>query len=192
MTLLKMLIASLALSGTALAATAPAPLETQAPGYYRMTLGKLRITAVSDGTVTIPLDKLLTHISPQQLRERLAADAMTPQVETSINAFVIDNGQQRVLVDAGAGDLFGHNGGHLLENLAAAGYPAETINAVLLTHIHADHSGGFHAAAGRRSPMRRCMWKRKMRISGSILLTPARWKPARRIPLPSLNVRCAR
>lgn len=142
MTLLKMLIASLALSGTALAATAPAPLETQAPGYYRMTLGKLRITAVSDGTVTIPLDKLLTHISPQQLRERLAADAMTPQVETSINAFVIDNGQQRVLVDAGAGNLFGHNGGHLLENLAAAGYPAETINAVLLTHIHADHSGG--------------------------------------------------
>ncbi|KFK24393.1 hypothetical protein AALP_AAs61004U000100, partial [Arabis alpina] len=106
-----------------------------------MMLGKLRITAVSDGTVTIPLDKLLTHISTDKMRQQLANDAMTPQAETSINAFVIDNGQQRVLVDAGAGDLFGHNGGHLLDNLAAAGYPAETIDAVLLTHIHADHSG---------------------------------------------------
>jgi len=144
MKLLLTLLTTLAISANSLAAAAPVtPLDAQAPGYYRMMLGKLRITAVSDGTVTIPLDKLLTHISTDKLRQQLANDAMTPQAETSINAFVIDNGQQRVLVDAGAGDLFGHNGGHLLENLAAAGYPAETIDAVLLTHIHADHSGGI-------------------------------------------------
>ncbi len=135
------LIAMMTFSPLALSA-AVTPLDQQAPGYYRMILGELRITAVSDGTVTVPLDKLLTHISPQQLKESMARDAMTPQAETSINAFVIDNGQQQVLVDAGAGDLFGHNGGHLLENLAAAGYPADTIDAVLLTHVHADHSGG--------------------------------------------------
>lgn len=144
MKLLLTLVTTLVLSANSLAAAAPAtPLDSQAPGYYRMMLGKLRITAISDGTVTIPLDKLLTHISADKLRQQLARDAMTPQAETSINAFVIDNGQQRVLVDAGAGDLFGHHGGHLLENLAAAGYPAETIDAVLLTHIHADHSGGI-------------------------------------------------
>lgn len=135
------LIAMMTFSPLALSAGVT-PLDQQAPGYYRMTLGKLRITAVSDGTVTVPLDKLLTHISPQQLKESMARDAMTAQAETSINAFVIDNGQQQVLVDAGAGDLFGNNGGHLLENLAAAGYPADTIDAVLLTHVHADHSGG--------------------------------------------------
>ncbi|MCU5775329.1 MBL fold metallo-hydrolase [Erwiniaceae bacterium BAC15a-03b] len=142
MKLLMALVATLTLSSAAMAAEAQTPLDQQAPGYYRMMLGKLRITAVSDGTVTVPLDKLLTHISAEKLRQRMADDAMTPQAETSINAFVIDNGKQRILVDAGAGDLFGHNGGHLLENLAAAGYPAESINAVLLTHIHADHSGG--------------------------------------------------
>lgn len=67
---------------------------------------------------------------------------MTPQAETSLNTFVIDDGKQRVLVDTGAGQLFGNNGGHLLENLRAAGYPADSINAVLLTHVHGDHSGG--------------------------------------------------
>lgn len=49
-------------------------------------------------------------------------------------------------MDTGAGELFGSQGGHLLENLAAAGYPAESIDDVLLTHIHADHSGGVSRA----------------------------------------------
>ncbi|MBD8165111.1 MBL fold metallo-hydrolase [Erwinia persicina] len=155
------MMAGIAFSASALAAPESVPPETQAPGFYRMTLGKLRITAVSDGTVTIPLDKLLTHISPQKLRDRMASDAMTPQAETSINAYVIDNGQQRVLVDAGAGDLFGHNGGHLLENLAAAGYPAESLNAVLLTHIHADHSGGVSRSGKLAFPNARVYVEKK-------------------------------
>jgi glyoxylase-like metal-dependent hydrolase (beta-lactamase superfamily II) len=136
------LLSALAIAGLLLTGAATADVQVQAPGYYRMPLGKFVITAVSDGTVTIPLDKLLTHISPQELKQRMAQEAMTPQAETSINTFVIDTGKQRVLVDTGAGPLFGKAGGHLLENLRAAGYPAETLDAVLLTHIHGDHSGG--------------------------------------------------
>ena len=136
------LLSALAFAGLLLTHAATADTQVQAPGYYRMPLGKFVITAVSDGTVTIPLDKLLTHISPQELKQRMAQEAMTPQAETSINTFVIDTGKQRVLVDTGAGPLFGKAGGHLLENLRAAGYPAETLDAVLLTHIHGDHSGG--------------------------------------------------
>ena len=133
------LMTSLLFSSPLLAATQANPLDEQAPGYYRMTLGNLRITAVSDGTVTVPLDKLLTNISPDTLRQAMAKDVMTPQAETSINAYVIDDGKKRILVDTGAGDLFGSAGGHLQTNLAAAGYPADSIDAVLLTHIH---SGG--------------------------------------------------
>lgn len=70
-----------------------------------MTLGKLRITAVSDGTVTVPLNKLLTNISPEKLNHAMARDSMTPQAETSINAFVIDDGKKRILIDTGAGEL---------------------------------------------------------------------------------------
>ena len=146
MKIILMLVASLIISSPVLAAEQATAWDQQAPGYYRMMLGKLRVTAVSDGTVTVPLNTLLTNISPEKLQQAMARDAMTPQAETSINAYVIDDGKKRILVDTGAGELFGHNGGHLVTNLAAAGYPAESIDVVLLTHIHADHSGGVSLA----------------------------------------------
>ncbi|NUW58558.1 MBL fold metallo-hydrolase [Cronobacter muytjensii] len=114
----------------------------QAPGYYRMMLGDWQITAVSDGTVTIPTDKLLTRITPQALNARLADDALTSQVETSINTYVINTGDTLILVDTGAGPLMGDAGGHLPENLRAAGIDPAQIDTVLLTHVHGDHSGG--------------------------------------------------
>lgn len=114
----------------------------QSPGYYRMMVGNVEVTAVSDGTVVVPLKKLLTNITPEKLTQRMAEASMTPDAETSINAFVVNNGKERILIHTGAGELFGDKGGHLIENLRAAGYPAESIDKVLLTHIHADHSGG--------------------------------------------------
>lgn len=121
----------------------PLPMATsQAPGFYRMMLGDWQITAVSDGTVVIDSEKLLTHIDHATLSKRMADQAMTPQTETSVNAYVINTGKQLILVDSGAGPLFGKAGGHLLENLRAAGIAPEQIDTVLLTHIHADHSGG--------------------------------------------------
>lgn len=150
---MKTLLMLLALSGgaisTSVLAAPQAIMHQQSPGYYRMMLGDWQITAISDGTVVVPLDKLLTHISPQKLHQRLAEDAMTPAAKTSINAFVINTGRELILVDTGAGVLFGSAGGHLLENLRAAGIAPEDISLVLLTHIHADHSGGV---AYRGSP----------------------------------------
>lgn len=142
MKILLALVTTLLFSSPALADGQGSALNEQAPGYYRMTLGGLCITAVSDGTVTIPLNTLLTGISAEKLGQAMAREAMTPQAETSINAYVIDDGKKRILVDTGAGELFGSRGGHLLENLAAAGYPAESIDDVLFTHIHGDHSAG--------------------------------------------------
>lgn len=138
------LLLALLVSGASLNALAT-PLSTQqaqAPGYYRMALGDWQITAVSDGTVAVPFDKLLTPITPEKLKARMAQANLPVNAETSINAFVINTGQQLILVDAGAGPLFGDAGGHLPENLRAAGIDPQAIDTVLLTHIHADHSGG--------------------------------------------------
>ncbi|KAB0666004.1 MBL fold metallo-hydrolase [Oryzomonas japonica] len=119
-------------------------VKTQAPGYYRMMLGDFEITAISDGTVTCPLDKLLTNTTPEKVKDVLARNSLTPQYETSINTFLINTGTRLLLVDTGAGHLFGPKaGGRLVSNLRAAGYKPEDIDAVLLTHIHGDHSGGL-------------------------------------------------
>lgn len=139
------LAASLILSHTALAA---APFDqTPAPGIYRMMLGKFQVTALSDGTVTIALDKLLTGIAPATLAASLQAAHLQPMTETSINAFLINTGKHLVLVDTGAGDLFGlpvgEHAGRLQRSLRNAGYAPEQVDAVLLTHIHTDHSGGL-------------------------------------------------
>ncbi|MGQ5522757.1 MBL fold metallo-hydrolase [Chitinimonas sp. PSY-7] len=119
-------------------------VKTQAPGYYRMMLGDFEITALSDGTITLPLEKLLTDTTPAQIRNLQARANLGSEVETSINAYLINTGSQLLLVDTGAGRLFGgKGGGQLLVNLQAAGYRAEDVDAVLLTHVHGDHSGGL-------------------------------------------------
>lgn len=115
----------------------------QAPGYYRLTAGNATITAISDGALKMPLDKLLTNISPEKVAQRMALAAMTPETDVSVNAFVVDTGEQRILIDTGAGQLPGYTGGHLQDNLRAAGYPPESIDLVLLTHIHSDHFGSL-------------------------------------------------
>ncbi|WP_052279046.1 MBL fold metallo-hydrolase [Solidesulfovibrio magneticus] len=52
-------------------------------------------------------------------------------------------GDRRILVDAGTGDLLGPSLNKLPESLAAAGFAPGQITDILLTHIHADHSGGL-------------------------------------------------
>ncbi|MFC4160669.1 MBL fold metallo-hydrolase [Chitinimonas lacunae] len=124
-------------------------VKTQAPGFYRMMLGDFEITALSDGTITLPLEKLLTDTTPAQIRSLQARANLGSEVETSINAFLINTGSQLLLVDSGAGRLFGEQGGRLLTSLQAAGYRAEEVDAVLVTHVHSDHSGGL-AVDGKR------------------------------------------
>lgn len=129
------------------AAEAAAPLpQKPAPGVYRLQLGAIEVTALSDGTVTIPLDQLLTDVTPAALKASLEAAHLAPMAETSINAYLVNTGRHLVLVDTGAGELFkamGAPAGRLLASLRNAGYAPEQVDAVLLTHIHGDHSGGL-------------------------------------------------
>jgi glyoxylase-like metal-dependent hydrolase (beta-lactamase superfamily II) len=124
----------------------------QAPAFYRIQLGDFEITAISDGTVKLPLDKMLANIKPEDVRGSLHANFESLPTETSINAFLIHTGKKLLLVDAGAGALFGQNGGQLLKNLKAAGYGAQQIDAILLTHLHGDHSGGLTVDGKRVFP----------------------------------------
>jgi len=130
---------------TSVALAAGPVLKTQAPGYYRMTLGAFEVTALSDGTVALHVAKLLTNTTPQRVAQALSRSYLKDPVETSVNAFLINTGSKLVLVDAGSGTLFGPTLGKLGGNLRAAGYQPEQIDEIYITHMHADHVGGLTA-----------------------------------------------
>lgn len=128
------------------AAHAEAPLaKSQAPGWYRMKLGSFEVTALSDGTVNLPVDKLLTNIQPQTLTSLLARSYLKAPVETSFNGYLVNTGSKLVLIDTGAAGLFGPTLGKLVANLKASGYQPEQVDEIYITHMHPDHVGGLMA-----------------------------------------------
>jgi glyoxylase-like metal-dependent hydrolase (beta-lactamase superfamily II) len=127
----------------AMEATAAAPqVKTQAPGFYRMMLGADEITVLSDGTFSVGIDKIMSK--PDEARQVLAADHETLPLELSINAFLINTGSRLILVDTGEGQASDGAPGRLVSNLRAAGYQPEQVDAILITHMHGDHSGGLN------------------------------------------------
>ena len=137
-----------ALLAASLAFTPPghaeAPMaKSQAPGWYRMKLGQFEVTALSDGSVAMPVDKLLTGIKPATIEQLLARAYLKTPVETSVNGYLVNTGSKLVLIDAGAAGLFGPTLGKLLVNLKASGYQPEQVDEVYITHMHPDHVGGL-------------------------------------------------
>lgn len=140
---------ALAGAGLALAfaaAHAEAPLaKSQAPGWYRMKLGSFEVTALSDGTVELPVDKLLTNIPAPTIASLLARSYLKAPVETSVNGYLVNTGSKLVLIDTGAAGLFGPTLGKLVANLKASGYQPEQVDEIYITHMHPDHVGGLMA-----------------------------------------------
>jgi glyoxylase-like metal-dependent hydrolase (beta-lactamase superfamily II) len=66
-----------------------------------------------------------------------------PKMQTCVNGYLINTGDQLVLVDTGGARLDRPNLGRLAENLKASGYRPEQVDMVLITHFHGDHVGGL-------------------------------------------------
>lgn len=131
------------------ALAAPAQLRTQAPGFYRMALGDIEITALYDGFIDLDA-KILSGASAEDVQSLLARMflADTPGVQTAVNAYLVNTGANLVLVDTGTAKAFGPTLGFIADNIRAAGYDPQQIDTVLLTHLHADHANGLLAADG--------------------------------------------
>jgi glyoxylase-like metal-dependent hydrolase (beta-lactamase superfamily II) len=125
------------------AVTVPAQVKTQVPGYYRMQLGANQIVALYDGYIDLDT-KLLKFAKPGEVQRLVARMFQTmPAVQTAVNAYIIHTGKNVVLVDAGAGKLFGPSLGFVMENLKAAGFTPEQVDTILITHLHGDHVNGL-------------------------------------------------
>ncbi len=120
-------------------------VSAQEPGIYRTQVGHLKITALLDGELSLGQD-LLKGVEAAEV-EKLVGHR--EPVKTAVNAFLVDTGKHRLLVDAGGVAAWGI--GHLAERLRKAGVPPDSIDGVLLTHLHGDHIGGLLTAEGKRA-----------------------------------------
>ncbi len=124
----------------------PEQVKQQVPGYYRTMVGQFEVTALFDGTFDFHPD-LLKNMDPAQISQILMHHyGQTVKIQSPINAYLIHTGDHLVLIDAGAGKLFGSDQqGHIMENFKAAGYQLEQVDTIILTHLHGDHTGGLSA-----------------------------------------------
>jgi glyoxylase-like metal-dependent hydrolase (beta-lactamase superfamily II) len=141
------LVAGFVLAGMAsMPSQAAAPMaKVPAPGYFRMMLGDFEITALNDGTVGLQPEKILSNTTPEKVAAALAGAHMASPVETSVNAFLVNTGSKLVMIDSGAGAMFGATLGKLVSILKASGYQPEQIDEIYITHMHGDHVGGLVA-----------------------------------------------
>ncbi|MFH1806519.1 MAG: MBL fold metallo-hydrolase [Pseudomonadota bacterium] len=127
-----------------LCANAKAPLAgTQAPGYYRLMVGDVEVTALSDGAGLFPIADLYLNTTPEHARTALANAFQGTPTHLSVNTYLLNFGDRLVLLDAGSSDLMGPDLGKLPANIIASGYHPDQIDDVIITHIHADHTGGL-------------------------------------------------
>lgn len=118
--------------------------KTQQAGFYQVQIGEFKVIALSDGTVPVDATELIKNRPVTEIKKMLEEAYLENPSETSINCYLIIAGNKRILIDTGAGSLFGTAyGGLLMNSLKEAGYQPEDITDILLTHIHKDHSGGL-------------------------------------------------
>src|SRR6202040_1837180 len=133
------------------AALAAAPQHhDQVPGFYRLKVGDLEVTALYDGTgVFDPRWLNGTKATMDGVAKALHEDPH--MLDVADTGFLVNTGKQLILVDVGAGTWWGEGAfGRLAVSLRSAGYTPEEVNIVLVTHLHSDHVGGLTTQDGKR------------------------------------------
>lgn len=121
------------------------------PGHRRVRLGDVEIVALNDGVARRPLGEEFVRNAPlAEVRALLKSQGLsTDSIDIPFNAFLVVAGNRRILMDTGFADNGGPTTGRLLANLQAAGFRAEDIDTILITHYHGDHINGIRNKAGQ-------------------------------------------
>lgn len=118
-------------------------------GHYRFRIGEIGATVLSDGVIGGPPRVYASDAPEQELREVLKrAFLPTDHMTLNLNTLLLEVGARRILLEAGAGQTMGPNGGQIFARLAEIGLSARDIDVVVISHTHPDHVGNLKAADG--------------------------------------------
>ncbi|PZR96797.1 MAG: MBL fold metallo-hydrolase [Stutzerimonas stutzeri] len=135
-------------------AVAKAPLaNSQVPYYYRFALGQAEVTVVSDGPLPLgdPGSSFL-GLPKEQVYGLLEANFLAKDnVVLEQNIPIVNFGDRLVMFDTGMGfsKAFGPTTGRLLKSMQEAGIDPASIDAIVCSHAHIDHTGGICSAEGK-------------------------------------------
>jgi len=135
------------------ARAAVAPAGAQAPGFYRYKVGDYECTSINDGVFLRPSENFVSNLSKEDtLAAGEAAYYPKGMVAVPFNPQLINTGSKLILIDCGNGvaNFEPSKGrvGRTMQNLAAAGVDPKSVDIVLMSHLHPDHTNGIRAADG--------------------------------------------
>lgn len=120
---------------------AAAPMQGAArPPFNRFKLGGFEVTTLLAGTRAVPDPHAIFGLTTPQ--EEFDAAAKAAFIPTDVAQFfftptLVNTGKELVLFDTGL------NPAGITAALEAAGYTADQVDVVVLTHMHGDHIGGL-------------------------------------------------
>ena len=121
------------------------PGVLQGAGFYRFPLGEKTITVLADGNDDFPGQGLFALNASQEefadVQEALFEPA--DSVNFHMNTLLVEEGDRKILIDAGFGHFLGSSFGRQTTALQNAGIDPSDIDMVIISHGHADHFAGL-------------------------------------------------
>jgi glyoxylase-like metal-dependent hydrolase (beta-lactamase superfamily II) len=115
-------------------------------------VGEVTLTTLSDGYFQIPLEHLIVNAPMEKVLEVQQSALRSNPPRLDVNAYLVRSPHHGpVLIDTGGGSQLMASMGRLPSALKAAGVSLDSIETVLLTHLHGDHCGGLVDAGGKAS-----------------------------------------
>ena len=108
--------------------------------YNRFVLGGFEVTALMGGTRTVEEPQTIFGMNVPAEEFQAASEANfipADKVQFFFTPTVVNTGAELVLFDTGL------NGAGIAGSLSQAGYAAEDVDVVVITHMHGDHIGGL-------------------------------------------------
>ncbi|MSO00772.1 MBL fold metallo-hydrolase [Bacillus paralicheniformis] len=103
----------------------------------RIQLDSFQMTILSDGAFRVSRDFFLAGGDPHE------AEHYPEEFEVALNFIYLETNGKRMLIDTGFGETGGQESGYLIHHLTQAGIKPDSIDYVILSHSHLDHTGGL-------------------------------------------------
>ena len=115
---------------------------------WKKKVGDIEVFILKDGETEFGVETF-SGTNQSEINELLKVNHRK-SIETNFNAFLIKSGGKNILIDAGAGTLFGPVAGNLSKALAEIGVINDDISNIIATHLHPDHIGGMISETGEQ------------------------------------------